>query len=794
MPRYWLMTAVAAAMLIFAAIPAPAQDTAAPDTATQLSWPRDIDQGDQRLEIYQPQIEDWSGDRLSGRAAIAIGPKDGQPVYGVIRFSADTDIDKTAGLVRLHGITIDAVEVPTAPDKAPELQKAMQARLPPDGMTVALDHLQTSYAAQQQIAKQAGVPVQNDPPKIVFANTPTVLVSIDGDPVLRPVDGADGYQRVVNARPLILQEGGKAFYVQAAGSWYASPALDGTWVVTAAPSAALQAAAKAAAQSAAPDPLLPQDGKPPATPPSLLVVTQPTELVVTSGPPQIAPVAGVGLLTMTNADHAVFVDPSSNGYYVLISGRWFRSTGLNGPWSFVPPDSLPADFAKISPEDPKADVLVSVAGTPQAKEAAIAASIPQTAKVSRSKATLEVPYAGGAPEFKPIQGTPLAYAVNTPVPVIRVDATHYYAVSKGVWFVATDPVGPWHVADAVPPVIYTIPASSPLHYVTYVRVYSATPEAVVVGYTPGYMGVVVNPAGTVVYGTGYAYPPYVAGSAWYGYPATYGYGAGFGLGAATGFAFGFASGAYAASPYWGPYWGYEGGYVNWGHVDANQVNVYGRWGEGTVTHASGWNSWTNTSWSGSAVSGYNPYTGAHGQARQGGAFDWNTGGYAAGREGSYVNPSTGTAVAGRSGITGNVDTGEYQAGRQVAGANAQTGRIGAAQTTVTGNTQTGDRSVDSKGAVVNPRTDSGVAWNNGNVYAGHDGNVYQHTDDGWEKHDSNGWQPVQRNNANNNELGGLENQRGARDQGQQRLNSFQGGGRFGGGGFGGGGGGFRLRR
>ena len=47
--------------------------------------------------------------------------------------------------------------------------------------------------------------------------------------------------------------------------------------------------------------------------------------------------------------------------------------------------------------------------------------------------------------------------------------------------------------------------------------------------------------------------------------------------------------------------------------------------------------------------------------------------------------------------------------------------------------------------MVNPRTDSGVAWNNGNVYAGHDGNVYQHNDDGWQKHDSSGWQPVQRN-------------------------------------------------
>ena len=41
----------------------------------------------------------------------------------------------------------------------------------------------------------------------------------------------------------------------------------------------------------------------------------------------------------------------------------------------------------------------------------------------------------------------------------------------------------------VPAAIYTIPASSPLHYVTYVHIYEATPTVVYVGYTPGYMGV-----------------------------------------------------------------------------------------------------------------------------------------------------------------------------------------------------------------------------------------------------------------------------------------------------------------
>ena len=41
-------------------------------------------------------------------------------------------------------------------------------------------------------------------------------------------------------------------------------------------------------------------------------------------------------------------------------------------------------------------------------------------------------------------------------------------------------------------VIYTIPASSPLYYVTYVKIYEVTPTTVSVGYTPGYTGTVVT--------------------------------------------------------------------------------------------------------------------------------------------------------------------------------------------------------------------------------------------------------------------------------------------------------------
>ncbi len=74
--------------------------------------------------------------------------------------------------------------------------------------------------------------------------------------------------------------------------------------------------------------------------------------------------------------------------------------------------------------------------------------------------------------------------VNSPFPVIRVDATTWYALKDGVWFAATAAGGPWVVAASVPAVIYTIPPSSPVHYVTYVYVYGATPQYVSAGYTP----------------------------------------------------------------------------------------------------------------------------------------------------------------------------------------------------------------------------------------------------------------------------------------------------------------------
>ena len=313
--------------------------------------------------------------------------------------------------------------------------------------------------------------------------------------------------------------------------------------------------------------------------PTVYVSTVPAELIQTEGRPDYEPIEGTDLLHVRNSSANIVLDPADQRHYVLLSGRWFRSASLaEGPWEYVAHDKLPAAFAKIPETHPRGAVLASVPGTPQAKEALIDNSIPQTAEVSRTATTYQATY-DGAPKFQPIEGTPLHYAANSPVPVIQVDAKTYYSLKDGVWFAANAPMGPWTVATTVPAVIYTIPPSSPLHYVTYVHVYSSTPQTVYVGYTPGYYGTVVAPSSVVVYGTGYVYPPVYVGAYWYPPPPTYGYGAGFGWGAVTGFAFGAMTAAA-----WGGAWGCCG----YGDVDIdrtvniNRNDAYNRWNQNQV--------------------------------------------------------------------------------------------------------------------------------------------------------------------------------------------------------------------
>lgn len=716
-------------------------------------WPRKFAIGGSSVAVYQPQIEEWSGNSFSARAAIAITEgQSKQPLYGVVWFTARAEIDKVNRLVTLSDFKVKKINLPMAPERAVAFVSAFQSRAARQDEVISLDRLLADMAINHATTNSVAYELKNEPPQIIFSTRKSILVLIDGNPVLRPVKDTR-VERVINTRVLLLHDPTtRKFYLHLMDGWLESPNISGPWAIAGQTSADLKKAREAAVASKQVDLM---DGAKTGTKPSLaeavkqnavpavFVSTQPAELLQTQGEPQVASIEETELIYVTNTENDIFVYTPSQEHYILLSGRWFKAPSMKGPWQYVAGEQLPADFAEIPVAHKKAAVLVSVPGTPQAKEALIANAIPQTATITRNAATLNVNY-DGPPQFKSIDNTTLMYAANTQTPVIRVDARSFYAVQNGVWFVAASAAGPWMVATSVPVVIYTIPVSSPLHYVTYVKIYGSTPEVVYVGYTPGYYGTVVTTSNVVVYGTGWYYPPYV-GAYWYGWPYTYGYGAAFTWGVATGWglAYGYGYGwssYYYPAPYWGPA-GYVGaayyGPYGWGGVAA--TNVYGQWG--------------NVAYAGTRAAWANPYTGNVGRGVGGVAY----------------NPTTGRVSAGQAGTVSNAYTGNSAAGARGANYNPQTGVISGGAVGGVRSGSTGQVTAGGSGFAYNTRTDTGVAVGNNNVYASKDGSVYRYNQStGVQQKTSSGWEPVQRSA----DRSWVQNQQQARGVGEMRTRDF----------------------
>ena len=719
------------------------------------AWPRKATRGEETISMYEPQLEAWEGEDLRAYAALALASKtDKATKYGVVWFTARTEVDKVNRRVTLNDFRITKVKFPTMETKESEYQAFLQAKLPGKSKVIALDRLEADLAAcESEVAGVEAFEVNNDPPKIIFTTRPSLLVLVDGPPKYKDVAGTD-LQLMLNTRgTILLDTKRKEYYLNVMDGWLQASDLGaGAWSYVSKIPDDMKEIASAIRER--PEPKASEGSKPPSLEqarkegkiPDIYVSGKPAELLVTEGAPQFEPIFGTELEYVKNTTANIFRDTEGLAYYILVAGRWFRSKSLEvGPWEFVDGKSLPEKFAHIPENSPKAGVLASVPGTGPAKEALIANSIPQTATITRNEAQLLIKY-DGAPQFKKIEDTELRYAVNTATPVVQVDEKHYYALENAVWFTAAAPSGPWIVATSVPAAIYSIPPSSSLHYVTYVKVYHSTPDVVYVGYTPGYYGTVVSSSSsTVVYGTGWYYPPYV-GSSWYGAPYTYGVGVASTWSSATGWSItigvGYTYGYPYYYPWWGP-WGYYGpccwgpawGYGYGGYAS---TNVYGRWG--------------NTAYANTRAAWASPYTGNYGGASRT----------------TFQNAQRGTVgVAGR-GVNTNFYTGNTVAGRGAAWYDPKTGVIAGVGAGYAGDTYTGQGPVRRGGVAYNTSTGAGIAAGSNNIYAGKNGDVYRYNSQtgNWSQNSGDGWKSTSRPQPS------LQQQQQARSLGQQRTTNF----------------------
>ncbi len=699
------------------------------DITQDIGWPRTVSNDKGTLVYYQPQVDTWDNyKKMTGRFAFSLTPTGEQEVLGVASFKSDTKTDKDARTTYLHKIDYTDVRFSSLDSKSTDAMKKLYLDLAPkNSETFSIDRIMADLNNNGQVKAQT-VQTKNDPPKIFYSTSPAVLLIVDGDPVLSPIDKTD-IQFVVNTNwDLFFEKSTKNYFLLVNDAWLTAANLQDTWKQT-------QTLPKD--MSALPTGQNFDDVKTQIPPhaatdvPMVFYSNVPAELILTEGKPVYTKISGTGLLYISNSDDDVFVDEAQDQIYTLLSGRWFRSKSFNGPWTYAGND-LPADFAKIPEDSPKGHVLASVPGTIQASDAVMLAQIPSTVVVNRAEAEAKatVTY-DGDPKFASIQGTTMEYATNTQDKVIKIGDL-YYLCFQAVWFMSTSPNGPWKTADSVPQEIYTIPPSSPVYNVTYVTQTNPTSTTVECSSTSGYLGAFIIGAtvgaivGTaIVYGTGWYYPPYVYWGpgalypVYHPWPCTYGGGAVYNP-----WTGGFAAGRRAYGPYG------SAGTAAWYNP------ATGRYGRSVSVQ--GWYGGR------SAANTYNPWTGAYGHTSQG------------------HNPY---AQWGHSAVSN---------GNQW----ARSGHVTTAYGTAFGYQTSGGR----EGVITHGANGTVVHTNNG-VYAGQDGNVYRKESNGnWSEYNKNGnWSQMnsnvgttrQPNLSQTNTMQNLNHSEQSRERGQLQSTRFQ---------------------
>lgn len=675
--------------------------------AQDPGWPRLKSSPAGKLVYYQPQVDNWySHSDLNFRMAFSLTPTGGKQTVGVVSIHAKTDVNVDARTVLLSNPVITDTNFPAldAPAAA-QMDQLVRTFLPPQAsVVISLDRL---VASVDKTKSAPTVPVRNDPPAIFLSNKPAILVQVDGQPVTAEVKDTK-IEFIVNTNwPIFFDKSHSAYYLFTGKRWLTGASLNGPWSTTATLSKDMSKLAKDPQWSGLAKAITPTAIDSGAAP-TVFYSTGPAEVILFQGPPVYSNIPGTQLVYASNTDADLFVYKPTQQYFYLAAGRWFSSTTLQGPWTYATPN-LPVDFAQIPPGSPAARVLVSVPGTEQAKDAVLLAQVPTTVEVNPATAAVQVNVTyNGPPEFKPIEGTSLSYAINTTDKVIKVGDV-YYLCLQGIWFMSTTAQGTWQTATSVPQQIYTIPPSSPVYNVTYVTQTTTSSGSVQSSYTAGYMGsfiVGVTVGAIIAGGTGYYYPPYIyrpiyGYPIYHPYPVTYGYGAYYN--SYTG-AYGVARGVY------GPYGGATGyaAYNPYTGTYARGGSVYGPYGSASAGRA------------------YNPYTGAY---ARGGTV---TTPYGSRSAASGYNPSTGVGAATRQGSSpyGQWGSSVVSNGNRT----VQTGHVSTSQ-----GTYAGARS--STGAAVAGGSGGGTVGrtSGGDMYAAKDGNVYKNTGSGWQSYNNGNW-------------------------------------------------------
>src|SRR5688572_29963046 len=203
--------------------------------AQEAAWPRSIQAPSGTIVLYQPQPEGFTGNKIHSRAAVSYTEDMGETVFGAVWTEAIVNADRDSRMVTLESIKVTTVKFPASQDttRYARFRALLEKEIPKWNLEISLDQLAASLQVTEQ-EKSLAEGMKNDPPAIIYKNTPTFLVVIDGEPRIQKDDKL-GIERVVNSPYVIVKNSDSRFYLYLSPSWFAAPSPTGEFVFVDAP-------------------------------------------------------------------------------------------------------------------------------------------------------------------------------------------------------------------------------------------------------------------------------------------------------------------------------------------------------------------------------------------------------------------------------------------------------------------------------------------------------------------------------------------------------------------------------
>ena len=174
------------------------------------------------------------------------------------------------------------------------------------------------------------------------------------------------------------------------------------------------------------------------TPPKIIFLKYPAQLVLLDGDPKLQPIENSKLMRVVNTPMLMVFDPDSKKYYLSSGIAWYSTNDIKKDWqiNYNPPTEI-------------TNML-----TLNGKQVQNTISEEKMPKIIVATEPTELIVSDGEPQYSPIQDTNLLYMSNSNNDVFMdIESQMYYVLLSGRWYTSKSLDGEWSYVpgDKLPP-------------------------------------------------------------------------------------------------------------------------------------------------------------------------------------------------------------------------------------------------------------------------------------------------------------------------------------------------------